>query len=100
MEQLSLRLRRQALADIAGIRKWYRKIDPALEVRFVRELNAALDRIQRLPFTYQAIYGSTRRGFLEKFPNNVFYVVRDSAVVVVAVLHQKRDPALAQLRTE
>ena len=95
MESFTVRLRRRALADVGAIRRWYRGIDPSLEDRFVIELNETLDRMRQIPLAYQVIYRNTRRISLRKFPYNVYYLVQDPKVVVLAVLHQKRDPALA-----
>jgi plasmid stabilization system protein ParE len=61
MDAFPVRLRRKALADISRIRSWYRKIDPALEDRFVRSLNEALDRIEAHPTACPIQYRNTRR---------------------------------------
>ncbi len=100
MEPFTVRIRRQALADVGAVRKWYRRIDTSLEDRFVIELNETLDRIHRMPFAYQVIYGSTRRVSLRKFPYNVYYLVQDPKIIVLAVIPQKRDPALAMHASE
>lgn len=96
MDSYEVRLRRQALADISEIRRWYQRIDPVLEDRFVAALNEGLDRLLVFPFAYQAIYRNTRRVSLKRFPYGVFYVVQDRRIIVVAVIHHRRDPAVAE----
>jgi plasmid stabilization system protein ParE len=100
MDSFPVRLRRKAISDISRIRVWYRKIDPSLENRFVRSLNEGLDRIEAHPFGYQAVYRNTRRVLLDKFPYSVYYLIRDESVIVLAVLHHKRNPELAQSISE
>ena len=78
MGNFTVRLRRKALADVSGIRAWYRKIDGALEDRFLLSLNEGIDRIEARPLAYQVLYRNTRRILLEKFPYGIFYVVLDS----------------------
>lgn len=95
-DEFVLHLRKKALADVRRIRSWYRKIDPALEERFLRSLNEGLDRIEAHPYAYQVIYKNTRRVFLVKFPYNVYYLIQDSKIIVLAVIHHKRNPELAQ----
>ena len=96
MGSFTIRLRGEALADLSKIRAWYRKIDPSLEDRFLRSLNDGLDRIEARPLAYQAIYRNTRRALLHKFPYSIYYVVADSRIIVLAVIHHKRNPEIAQ----
>jgi plasmid stabilization system protein ParE len=96
MSSFAVRLRRKALDDVGRIRNWYRKIDPVLEDRFVRSLNEGLDRIEAHPFGYQVIYRNTRRVLLNKFPYSVYYLIQDARVIVLAVIHHKRNPELAR----
>lgn len=100
MNRFTVRLRNKALGDIRQIRTWYRRIDPDLENRFVTALNQALDQIQDFPFAYQVLYRNTRRISLKKFPYGVYYLVQESRIIVVAVIHHKRNPALAQAISE
>jgi toxin ParE1/3/4 len=96
MAQFTVRLRNGAIGDIGRIRTWYRKIDPVLEDRFVADLNQGLERIGSTPFAYHVRHLNTRQVSLRKFPYAVFYVVDGSRIVVLAVIHHKRDSALAQ----
>lgn len=96
MSSFSVRLRRKALTDVSRIRTWHRKIDPLLEDRFVRSLNEGLDRIEAHPFAYQVLYRNTRRVQLDKFPYGVYYLIQEASVIVLAVIHHKRNPELAQ----
>jgi len=100
MDRLTVRLRKKALGDIRRIRTWYRRIDPDLEDRFVKALNQAFDQIQDFPFALQVLYRNTRRISLKKFPYGVYYLVQESRIIVVAVIHHKRNPALAQAISE
>ena len=96
MGSFTVRLRKKALADVSRIRTWYRKINPTLEDRFVRSLNEGLDRIEAHPFGYQVVYRNTRRVLLDKFPYSVYYLIQDASVIVLAVIHHKRNPELAR----
>ena len=96
MESFSVRLRKKALADVRGIRTWYRKIDPVLEDRFVRALNDGVGRIEAHPFGYQIVYRNTRRVILDKFPYSIYFLIQDARVIVLAVIHHKRNPELAR----
>jgi plasmid stabilization system protein ParE len=101
MGSFTVRLRKKALADVSRIRTWYREIDPTLDDRFVHSLNQGLDRIQDHPFGYQIVYRNSRRILLDRFPYSVFYLIQDASaqganVIVLAIIHHKRNPDLAQ----
>jgi plasmid stabilization system protein ParE len=96
MGSFSIRLRKKALDDVSRIRIWYRKIDPILENRFVHSLNEGLDRIKTNPFGYQVVYRNTRRMILDKFPYSIYYLIQDAIIIVLAVIHHKRNPELAR----
>jgi plasmid stabilization system protein ParE len=100
MGSFSLRLRKKALADVSLIKTWYKKIDPLLEDRFIRSLNDGLNRIEAHPFGCQVVYRNTRRVILDKFPYSVFYLIQDMSVIVLAVVHHKRNPELARVIAE
>jgi len=93
-------LRKKALRDIAEIRRWYRDIDPSLEERFRSDLQGSLSRVEAHPLSYQVVYQNTRRISLRKFPYNLYCCVQETLVRVVAVIHHKRNPAIARARAE
>jgi plasmid stabilization system protein ParE len=100
MGRFSLRLRNKALDDVSRIRIWYRKIDPVLEDRFVRALNVGLDRIEAHPFGYQVVYRNSRRLILDKFPYSIYYMIQDAIIIVLAVIHHRRNRELARVIAE
>jgi plasmid stabilization system protein ParE len=57
-----------------------------------------LDRIAALPTLHQLVYKDARRGVVQGFPYSVFYRVKPTHIVVVAVFHSKRNPAIWQAR--
>jgi plasmid stabilization system protein ParE len=59
-------------------------------------LNDGLNRIEANPFGYQVVYRNSRRVILDKFPYSVFYLIQNASVIVIAVIHHKRNPELAQ----
>ena len=59
----------------------------------MRQVEDAFDRIGRMPELHAEIYMGVRRTFIHQFPYAVFYRVEDDQVVVIAVLHTRRDPS-------
>ena len=51
-----------------------------------------------MPELHAEIYRGVRRSFLRQFPYAVFYRVEENRVVVIAVMHTRRDPRRWQSR--
>jgi toxin ParE1/3/4 len=94
------RLRSEPRADleVEAAFTWYEHERPGLGREFLSELRATYDRIAQWPLTYQHLRSGIRRALLRRFPYAVYFAVEDDAVVVVAVLHVARDPAVWQRR--
>jgi plasmid stabilization system protein ParE len=73
-----------------------RRCEPHLEELFLVALNEGLDKIEAHPYAYQVIHRQTRRVLLRIYPYSVFYIIRTSRIAVLAVIHHKRNPELAQ----
>jgi plasmid stabilization system protein ParE len=50
-------------------------------------------KIEDGPLRYPVVYEDVRRALVRRYPYAIFYVVEPARVVVMAVLHQRRDPA-------
>jgi toxin ParE1/3/4 len=85
-------LRASAVADIEYAHVWYEEQRPGLGAGFVGQVDAVLESLRDHPEAHAVVESGIRRALLRRFPYGVFYVVEREAVVVLAVLHQSRDP--------
>jgi plasmid stabilization system protein ParE len=85
--------RREGRQDVLEAYRWYERQRAELGVEFRDELEAVLDRIVKTPEAYPVVHRETRRARLRRFPYGVFYRVLDDAIVVIAVMHARRDPS-------
>lgn len=90
--------RSEARRDVLDAHRWYRKRSPELGRRFRDALDATISRVRHNPLGYQVLFRELRRALVRRFPYAVFFKTHEDAVVVVAVLHMRRDPALWQSR--
>jgi toxin ParE1/3/4 len=88
---LSLVIRNKAAREIAQAREYY-SVHNRGEY-FISALEKVFRTIIELPKAAPLMTDEVRRSILRKYPYGVFYVVEDSTVIVLAVLHQKHDPA-------
>ena len=87
-------LRPGAEDDIGAAFQWYESQQAALGEDFLARLRQTLEAIGRMPESPPLIYKRVRRALVAKFPYLVFYVAKPTSVVVLAVLHTSRNPAV------
>ncbi len=81
-----------AHAEVETAQAWYEERSLLAAAAFLRELSAAVQRIQEAPQRYPRGDAGTRRVVLERFPFTIHYRAGADTVTVVAVAHQKRRP--------
>jgi plasmid stabilization system protein ParE len=84
----------EAQDDIEAAALWYEEQREGLGARFIVELDGVLDRIGRSALQFPLLDPPVRRALLHRFPYAVYFVAEASGgqPVVLAVLHQHRDP--------
>jgi toxin ParE1/3/4 len=87
-----VRIRADAEADIERAFHWYETERAGLGVEFRETLRAVLGTIAANPRMYPVVGRTTRRALLRRFPYGVFYQEPSDAIVVVACMHNHRDP--------
>lgn len=88
----------EAEADLIEAYSWYRNRGLGLGEEFLRSLDACLEEIARFPDSSPVVHRSLRRALLRRFPYCVFYLVQPTRVVVIGLLHARRDPRAWQRR--
>jgi len=84
--------------DVESAFKWYEAEEPGLGIEFLDELRASYDRIAEGPFRYQELRSGIRRALTRRFPYAIYFSVEGEVIVILAVLHARRDPAEWQRR--
>jgi plasmid stabilization system protein ParE len=83
-----------AEADLEDAARWYEDERPGLAERFLSDVDRTFARIGERPFQFPALAGEVRRALLHTFPYAVYFRASDQAVVVLAVLHLRRNPRI------
>ena len=86
--------------DIQEAKIWYKSQKKGLEKRFAQEVKKTLLRIQNNPKGYEVKYKVIRSAFTDVFPYAIHFFIDDEykRVVILAILHQNRNPKLHQNR--
>ncbi|MGB4777146.1 type II toxin-antitoxin system RelE/ParE family toxin [Microbacterium sp.] len=79
--------------DLDDAREHYRTIDESLEERFLDQLDRVMQRLVTFPNGAPPVDGfaGVRRARMRQFPYGIFYAVDDEGILVLRVLHTRRD---------
>jgi plasmid stabilization system protein ParE len=91
-------LREEAEQDIASAYQWYEEQRPDLGKALVAELETRLHKLEKKPELYLLVTAKVRRALCKKFPYSIYFIHADTNIVVIGVLHQRRNPAVWQMR--
>ena len=88
----------EALEDFDEAFQWYESRRTGLGVEFAEEAAAHIDSLLRFPLAHPIVLKEMRRTILRRFPYGIYYLVEEKRIVVLAVLHLKRDTLSLLLR--
>lgn len=94
----TLIIRPEAERDLAEAHDWYESKVTGLGSDFLLRIEAALSSILRTPEIYPLVHKNVRRALIRRFPYGVFYLVEEAKIVVIAVMHARRDPETSRSR--
>ena len=81
-----------AESDIERAAAWYENRRTGLGFRFLDATDQLLARLRVSPLQFPLVSTDVRRALLHTFPYAVYFRAIDDVVVVLAVLHLRRDP--------
>lgn len=93
-------LRTEAESDLIDAAKYYEEKLEGLGTEFVSSVETTLQSISHQPESYPIVYRNIRRALIRKFPFGIFYIIKESRIVVLAVFHFSRDPKNWKERTK
>ena len=78
--------------------EWYEDRAIGLGAELLDSVELVFNAIAENPMRYPIIHRTVRRAVTRRFPYGVFYVVSDSSISVIAVMHSRRNPSRWQER--
>jgi plasmid stabilization system protein ParE len=91
-------IRPEAEADLVNARDWYERQRAGLGAEFFLCVEEMLERISRTPEMYRVVHHDVRRALTRRFPYAVYYRIAGNDVVVLGIMHTRRDPREWQSR--
>ena len=84
---------RPAYDEMNAAARFYESKSPNLGKRFLTEIQHTSERISERPNLSKKIRGDIRRRFVKGFPYALLYTVETEEIIIIAVMHLRRDPA-------
>jgi plasmid stabilization system protein ParE len=81
-----------ARAELRDAVAYYNQQRNGLGFRFSDEVKKTTKRIAQYPFAWPSLSKLTRHSQVNSFPYSVIYYAREDELVIVAVMHSRREP--------
>jgi len=81
-----------AESDLDQAVSWYEGQQPGLGLRFLVAADELFERLRVSPQQFPLVSTDVRRALVHTFPYAVYFRATDEEIVVLAVLHLRRDP--------
>ena len=85
-------VRPEAQINIRNAAVWYEQRETGLGQRFMGEIRQSLESISKTPLRFPIIENGVRRLLLRRFPYAIYFLWKNDAAIVIAVLHQHQAP--------
>ena len=88
----------EADAELKEALARYESILPELAKRFADAVADTMEKVAVAPLQYAVIEKERRRAGVRRFPYGIFFLVKETRIVVIACFHGRRNPRHWQLR--
>ena len=95
---LPISFHRAATAEFIEASAWYEDRQLGLAAKFMVEIERCVSLASEHPFQYAIVHKDIRCIVANRFPYSVYFRVEESRIVVLAVFHSRRNPAIWQAR--
>ncbi len=95
---LAISFHRAATAEFIEASAWYENKRQGLALDFMAEIERCVSLASERPYQYAIVHNDIRRIVANRFPYSVYFRVEEHRIVVLAVFHSRRNPAIWQAR--
>jgi len=81
-----------AIEEAAHQRNYYEQCQRGLGIRFVNELEQAVQRVRTNPSIFRIVRGKVRKCRLRCFPHGLLFMDKTDCIYIIAVMHLHREP--------
>ncbi len=77
---------------------WYETKRVGLALEFIAEIDRCVSLASKTPLQFAVVREEVQRVVAQRFPYSVYFRTEKHRIVVLAVFHSSRDPAIWQAR--
>lgn len=85
-------VRPQAATELLEARRWFDEQRHGLGQDFVVEVDLTISAVLGRPESFPQVHGAIRRAIVHRFPYGVFFRITTNAIVILGVIHGRRNP--------
>lgn len=91
---LSVTFHRAASAEFIEASAWYETKRVGLALEFIAEIDRCVSLASKHPLQFAVVREDVRRVVANRFPYSIYFRAENQRIVVLAVFHGSRDPAI------
>ena len=95
---LPVTFHRAASAEFKEASAWYESKQGGLALEFIAEIDRCVSRASEHPLQFAVVREDIRRVVANRFPYSVYFGAEQHRIVVLAMFHGRRDPAIGAAR--
>lgn len=95
---LPITFHRAASEEFVEASAWYESKRIGLALEFIIEIDRCVSLASKNPLQFAVVREDIRRVVANRFPYSVYFRMESHRIVVLAVFHGSRDPAIWQAR--
>jgi plasmid stabilization system protein ParE len=91
---LAISFHRAASEEFLEASAWYESKRLGLSLEFMSEIDRCVSQASINPFQFAVAHKDIRRVVAHRFPYSIYFRTEPSRIVVLAVFHSSRNPAI------
>jgi plasmid stabilization system protein ParE len=91
---LSITFHRAAGAEFIEASAWYESKRLGLALEFIVEIERCISLTSDNPLRFSVVRENIRRVVANRFPYSVYFLAEQQQIIVLAIFHSSRDPAI------
>jgi plasmid stabilization system protein ParE len=96
---LPVTFHRAASAEFIDASAWYEAKRVGLALEFIAEIDRCVSLASKRPLQFAVVREDIRRVVANRFPYSIYFRAEENRIVVLAVFHGSRNPAIWLART-
>jgi hypothetical protein len=77
---------------------WYEMQKDGLGDELFHFIDEKISEVKNNPLQFEVAFKNCRRAIIKKFPYSIFYIPDERKIIIVAIIHQSRNPDILKKR--